>query len=131
MSDRELAAGGINEERLGIFEIARAGGRIANMADRAVALEFFEVAGLEDLRDEAHAFVGAERLAVPSPCDDACAFLAAVLKGEESVIGQHRGVGMIERREHSAFVGRLVRSGRSVIHASRRKYRPCSRVQGF
>jgi hypothetical protein len=41
-----------------------------------------------------------------------------VLKGEESVIGQHRGVGMIERREHSAFVGRLVRSGRSVIHAS-------------
>jgi hypothetical protein len=54
-----------------------------------------------------------------------------VLKGEESVVGQHRGVGMIERREHSAFVGRLVRSGRSVIHASRRKYRPCSRVQGF
>ena len=57
------------------------------MADGAVALEFFQIAGLKDLRDEAHAFVGAERAGVPSPRDDARAFLAAVLEGEEAVVG--------------------------------------------
>ena len=101
------------------------------MADRAVALKFFQIAVLEDLRDEAHAFMGAERGVVPSPRNDARAFLAAVLEGEESVVGQHRGVRVVEHREHSAFVCRFVRSGRSVFHERGRKYRPRSRVQGF
>jgi hypothetical protein len=38
---------------------------------------------------------------------------------------------VIEHREHSAFVGRLVRSGLSFIHARGRKYPPRSRVQDF
>jgi hypothetical protein len=54
-----------------------------------------------------------------------------VLQGEETVVGQHGGVGVIEHREHSAFVGRLVRSGLSFIHARGRKYPPRSRVQDF
>ena len=63
----QLAAGGIDEKGLGVFEIARAGRRVAHMADRTIALESFQIAGLEDLGDEAHAFVGTKRLAVPSP----------------------------------------------------------------
>jgi hypothetical protein len=44
--------------------------------------------------------------------NDAGAFLTAMLKSKESVVGEHRGIGMVEDREDAAFVGWLVRLGR-------------------
>ncbi len=53
--DRELAAVGIDDERLGVLGRAGPGGRVAHVADGASALELIEVVHLEDLRDKAHA----------------------------------------------------------------------------
>ena len=40
----------------------------------------------------------------PVACDDARAFLAAMLQGEETVIGQDRGIRMAEDAEEAALV---------------------------
>ena len=53
--DGELAAAAIGHERLGVLDVAGAGGGIADVADGAGAFETLEIAGVEDLRDEAHA----------------------------------------------------------------------------
>jgi hypothetical protein len=89
------------------------------MADRAVASEFFEVLGLKDLRDQTHPLVRAERPGLGPAGNNPRAFLPPVLKREETIISQHRRIGMIEHRENSAFVRRLVRSGRTGVHRTR------------
>ena len=53
--------------------------------------------------------------------DDACRFLAAVLKGMQAEGRQRRGVGMAEDAEHPAFLAQLVvveRPGGQGVHGT-------------
>jgi hypothetical protein len=75
--------------------------------DRARALQLFELALTEDLRDQPHVFVNQKRFARAAAGDDSRAFLAAMLEGEQSVIRQDRGVLVAEHAEKPAFVLRI------------------------
>ena len=89
------------------------------MADGSVAAEFFQIPRLKHLRDQSHAFVRAQRPVVRTAGDNPRTFLAPVLKREQTIIGQHRRIGMVEDCEDPALVRRLVRSGRTGIHRRR------------
>ena len=74
------------------------------MADRAGALEGLEVFLREDLRDKTHSLVYAERFAVAAARCDTRALLTAVLKGEETVVGQHGRILVAVSGEDAAFM---------------------------
>jgi hypothetical protein len=57
------------------------------MADGPRALERFKVLRIEDLGDKAHSFMEAEYFSVAVARGDTSAFLTAMLKGKESVVG--------------------------------------------
>ena len=101
VGDGDLAAGAIHRERLGVAQVRGAGRGIARVADGDGAGQVVQDAALEDLRHQAHAFVGVELPAVRG--DDARAFLAAVLQGVEAVVGQlrRRSDGRKRRRRRS------------------------------
>jgi hypothetical protein len=97
-----LAAFAVADERLGVAQVGRAGGRIAGVADGHVAREFAQDFGVENLGDQAHAFVVVELIAFTG--DDPGAFLAAMLQGVEAVIGEFRGVWMAKDAEDAAIM---------------------------
>ena len=100
--DGNLAAGAIDRERLGVAQVGRTRGRVARVADGDGAGHVMQDASLEDLRDQSHAFMGVELLAVGS--DDARALLAAMLEGVEAVIGQLRSIRMAVNAEDTAVM---------------------------
>ena len=72
------------------------------MADGHVAGERFECAVVENLGDEAHAFVLVELAVVAG--DDAGAFLAAMLERVKAVVREFGGVGMAKNAEDAAIM---------------------------
>ena len=104
VADGELAAGGADHKRLGVFDVAGTGGRIAHVADGARAGETFQIAGAENLGDEAHAFVHGEGTVGTLGRDDAGAFLSAMLEREKAVIRNHGGIGMTEDGKDAALM---------------------------
>ena len=80
--------------------VARRG--VADVADGAVARPAVERPLVEDVVDEAHALLDAERL--PSRGDDARGLLAAVLQGVEPEIGEARASGWpkMPKRPHTS-----------------------------
>ena len=68
--------------------------------------------GDEDLRDQPHIHVAHEGRIRARGRDDARALLAAMLQGEEAVIGQHGGVWVAVNGKNAALVGGFV-----VLHA--------------
>ena len=86
VAERDRAVGGRAERRLGVLPGARAGGRVAAVADREVALERRERRLVEDLRDQAHVLVDQDLAAVADR--DAGRLLAAVLQRVEAEVGQ-------------------------------------------
>src|SRR5436190_9167002 len=101
MGDRNLAFGAIDRERLGIAEMGGACGRIARMPKGDRTDQIVKDVPTENLRDQAHALVSAELLAIGG--DDAGAFLAAMLQCVETIIGQLRGIGMAVNSEDTAI----------------------------
>ena len=86
VAERDRAVGGGAERRLGVLPGAGAGGGVAAVADREVALERGERGLVEDLRDQAHVLVDQDLAAVADR--DAGRLLAAVLEGVEAEVGQ-------------------------------------------
>src|SRR3954469_1508815 len=104
MSDGHLAADAIDHERLGVFDCARSGGGIPGVPQRAGALEMLELLLTEDLRHKTHVLVHEEGGAGPVARDNAGAFLAPMLQGEETIVGEDGGVRMAEYAKQAAFV---------------------------
>ena len=94
----------MREQRLGVAQLAGAGGGIAHVADGGLAGELFaEHPRREDLADQAHAGVAVEGVAVGD--DDAGRLLAAVLLGEEALVADLRRVlgPQMPNRPHFSF----------------------------
>src|SRR5512136_125420 len=84
------------------------------MTDGHVTVQFLQVVLVNDFGDEAHPLVLVDRLAVRR--DDARAFLAAVLKREESEIGQSRSLLVAVHGKDAAFLPRSVLTHPTVEH---------------
>ena len=86
VAERDRAVGGRAECRLRVLPGAGAGGRVARVPDREVALERVEGGLVEDLRDQPHVLVDQD---LPAVADrDACGLLPPVLKRVEAEVGQ-------------------------------------------
>ena len=86
VAEREAGVGDRAVHGLGVAPRARAGGRVAHVADREMALERREPALVEDLGDQAHVLDDRDRLAVAHR--DAGRLLAAVLERVEPEVRQ-------------------------------------------
>ncbi len=100
--DGDLPARAIHGERLRVFQLRRAGGGIARVADGGFADEAVQNFAVENLRHEAHAVMLVKFPVVAS--DDARAFLPAMLERVKAVVGQFGGVRMAENAEDSAIM---------------------------
>ena len=74
-----------DDKRLGVGEDGAACGGIADMSDRAAALQFLQVIDVEHIVHQSHAAVGKE--VVVAHHGDACALLAPVLEGVQTKVG--------------------------------------------
>ena len=104
MGNGKLAELAFPEHRLGVGNVAGARRRIAHVTDSTIALETAQDLFGEDLETQAHALVVLHFLA-GVPHRDAGAFLAAVLEGVETEIGDTSDI--LARRknaEHAASV---------------------------
>ena len=107
MADREAAGLEFGEQRLDVAQHGLAGGRIAHMADGAVAGQALDRRALEKvIADQAQSALGVEARAVEA--DDAGGLLAAMLQGVQAERGDRGGVGMIENAENAAFLAQPV-----------------------
>ena len=107
---REAAGVEIGEQRLHVAQDGVAGGGVAVVAERDVALEAADHVGLvEVVADEAEAALGMEVAAVVG--DDAGGFLAAMLQGVQAERGQGGGVLVAEDAEDAAFLAQAVVAG--------------------
>jgi hypothetical protein len=89
MSDRQLAAGTIDHQRLRIFQRARSARRIPDVTDRSRSdPQLLQVLFLEHLGNQTHAPVNIKRLVRSCRGDDSGAFLAPMLQGKEAIISQ-------------------------------------------
>ncbi len=86
VAERDGSVGGGPEGRLRVVPGACAGGGVARVPDRDVALERCQRGLVEDLGDQAHVLVDEDLAAVADR--DAGRLLAAVLQGVEAVVGQ-------------------------------------------
>ena len=104
---REAAGVEVGEQRLHVAQDGVAGGGVAVVAERDVALEAADHVGLvEVVADEAEAALGVEVRAVVG--DDAGGLLAAMLQGVQAERGQRRGVLVAEDAEHAALLAQAV-----------------------
>ncbi len=102
MSDGDGAHEILAEEGLGVAEFGGAGGGVADVADGGVASQIFlEHARFEDLGNQAHSGVAVD--GGPVGDGDAGGFLAAVLEGEEALVGDGGGFARAPDGEEAAF----------------------------
>ncbi len=107
VGQREAAGVEIGEQRLHVAQDGVAGGGVAHVAERDVALEAADHVGLvEVVADETEPALGMEVLAVVG--DDAGGLLAAVLQGVQAERGQGRGGVVAEDAEHAALFAQAI-----------------------
>ena len=102
VADRDRPAVALDQVRLGVRRDGVAGGRVADVADRAIAGKPGQDALVEDVVDEAHPPLEPQLLAVPR--GDARRLLAAVLEGVEAHVREVRRLGVAEDAEEAALV---------------------------
>jgi S-adenosylmethionine/arginine decarboxylase-like enzyme len=105
--DRHLAAHTVNHKGLRVLNRARAGRRVAGVPDRSCALEPGQFFLPKHLRDKAHVFVREKVCARTVARDDARAFLATMLERKQTVVSEHRRVGVAKHAEKAALVLRV------------------------
>ena len=91
MADGDHLTAVLHHEGLGVDEHGGAGGGIAHVADGQMPGEPIQDPGVEDLGHQPQAPVHADPFAVAG--DDAAGFLAPVLEGVETEIGDPGRVG--------------------------------------
>ena len=107
VGDREAAGVEVGEQRLHVAQDGVAGGGVAVVAERDVALEAADHVGLvEVVADEAEAALGMEVAAVEG--DDAGGLLAAMLQGVKAERGQGRGILVAENTEDAALLAQAI-----------------------
>ena len=107
VADREAAGVEFGEQRLHVAQDGRAGGGVADMADRDGAGQALDhLAAGEGVADKAEPPFGVKPAAVEG--DDAGGLLAAMLQGVQSERGDGGGFGMAEDAEHAAFLAQRV-----------------------
>ena len=109
VAEREAGVADRPVDRLRVLPRRRAGGRVAVVADREVALQRGEPALVEHLGDEAHVLRHGDRLAVAHR--DAGGLLAAVLEREQAEVGQLRDrlAGAVHAEDAAGVARGLVR----------------------
>ena len=128
MGDREAAGLELGEERLHVAQDRLAGGRVADVADRGLALQALDRGEVrERVADEAHAALGVEHPAVER--HDAGRLLAAMLQGVEAERHDRGGIRMAVDAEDAAFLAQGVAV--EVEIAAERLARPGSAPEGF
>ena len=90
------------EKRLDILDAATAMGGVAHVADRHISVERSEILAVEDFGHEPES-LDPVKFSIIVDRDDSAAFLAAMLKGMETVVGHLGGVGHAPDTEHPAF----------------------------
>ena len=103
---RQLALVAIDDDGLRVDQRSVAGGGVARVADGGGAGQPREHRGLKDFLHQAHAFFEMQRGAVGG--DDAGGFLAAMLQGVESQIGELGGFGMAEDAADTAVIVKVI-----------------------
>ncbi|MGY4487507.1 hypothetical protein ACVWWR_006698 [Bradyrhizobium sp. LM3.2] len=107
MGDRKAAGIQFSEQGLHVAQDGRAGGGIADMADRHVAGQAVDhLAAGKSVADEAEAAFGMKAAAVIG--DDAGGFLTAVLKGMEAERRDGGGIGVAIDAEDAAFLAQRI-----------------------
>ena len=106
VGEGDRAAVAVDEDRLRVGGHGVARGRVADVADGAVAAEAIEGLVGEDVVHQAHGLVDADLRAVGGR--DAGRLLAAVLERVEAEVGQPRRLGMAEDPEQAAVVPEMV-----------------------
>ena len=104
--ESELALVAINHDGLRVEESFVASGRVTCVTDGEIAREFRENAGLKNFFDFAHGAMSVEFF--PVARDDAGGFLAAMLQGVETEIGEVSRFGMAEDAEDATVVVEVV-----------------------
>jgi len=107
VGDGDRAAVGVDADRLGIAQTARAGGRVANVTDRVASRQPLERLGVEGIRHQPHGPMGGVFPTVAG--HDAAAFLASVLQGIEPQINDVCGLLMTRNGEHTTLVMKMIR----------------------
>jgi len=107
VADGQLTALAIDGQRLRIDQSARAGGGVAHVADGAIALEAFQVGSAKYRAHQPHVFMDDEGRTRLAGGGDTSAFLAAMLEGKQTVIGQNSCVGMTINGKYAAFVFKI------------------------
>src|SRR5690606_34805341 len=105
--DRLVAV--IDGEGLGVLDAAIAGRAVAHVPDGPVARQLVQSSRVEDVLDQTQVLLDVELATVGG--DDAGRFLAAVLEGVQSEIGEIRRLGGSEDAENATFLFQLVRHG--------------------
>ncbi len=90
------------EKRLDILDAATAMSGVAHVADRHISVERSEILAVEDFGHEPES-LDPVKFSTIVDRDDSAAFLAAMLKGMETVVGHLGGVGDSPDTEHPAF----------------------------
>ena len=98
---------GLDDERLGVLDLARPRGRVPVVADGVVAGELAQHVAVEDVRDQPHRPVREQVATVRG--DDAGALLAAVLQRVQTEVGQIRGLRVPVDAADTAFLAKLQR----------------------
>ena len=117
----DLAAGTVDYDGLGVFQRARAGRGIADMADGAGAGKLGQAMLVENLGDESHPVMALEFTVFVPGDDDTRALLPAMLQGVEPEKGDFGRVGVPVDGENATFVlGTVLKNGVSrqgMVHA--------------
>ena len=101
MTNRDLSVLAGDQKRLALAHGNFTGGRIANVADRAGAMQTIEARLIENFRDVTHVTFRKKLLAVRS--DDAARFLAAMLQCVQAEIGHARRFRVSVDAEHTTL----------------------------
>ena len=102
VADGDLAAGAVDDQRLGVLDVGAARGGVADVADGQMPGQRAENVFVEHLSDQPHTPVGTQVHAIRR--GDAGAFLPAVLERVQSVVRQFRCIRMTVNAEQATIM---------------------------
>ena len=105
MTNGNLSAARIDDQRLRIGQRRGTGRGIADVTDRASALKSFQVLRRKDLRNEPHVDVPGKGSIRSGSRYDTGTFLPPMLEGKKTVIRENSGIWMSVNGKNAALMG--------------------------